>query len=169
MTYTTTTTRTFTRTSALYLASKVAADLRRLRSYYGRPSEEIIQHYVEEITTLLAGGYLKSIEYGFQRGNARIVTLRYEVNALGILTTDNSTGGVYARAIVTATDGWFSYLEHSAVWSGLTAQQQSSIEAVLPIKRTTGDAPRDGAGYWVTDRSYYSDGTAVQRQTFHPI
>ncbi len=56
MTYTTTTTRTFTRTSALYIASKVAADLRRLRSYYGRPSEEIIQHYVEEIITLLAGG-----------------------------------------------------------------------------------------------------------------
>lgn len=34
----TTTTSTFTLTNARYLASKIAADLRQLRSFYGRPS-----------------------------------------------------------------------------------------------------------------------------------
>ncbi len=168
MTYTTTTTRTFTRTSALYLASKVAADLRRLRSYYGRPSEELIGSYVEELTTLLAGGYLKLVEYGFRRNSQRVITLRYEVNSSGVLTTDSSAGGVYARADVNDAS-WFSYLEKSATWSWLTDQQRITIEAGISIKRTVGDAPRDGVGYWVTDRSYSSDGTAVQRQTFRPL
>ena len=168
MTYTTTATRTFTRTSALYITSKVAADLRRLRSYYGRPSEELIGSYVEELTTMLAGGYIKSVEYGFRRNGQRVVALRYEVNSSGVLTTDSSAGGVYARADVSDAS-WFSYLENSTAWSWLTDQQRGTIEAGLPIKRTAGDPPRDGVGYWVTDRSYYSDGTAVQRQTFRPL
>ena len=168
MTYTTTTTRTFTRTSALYLASKIDADLRRLLNYYGWPTEEQIGYFVEEVVTMLVGGYLKSIEYGFQRSGERVVSLRYEVNNSGMLTTDDSAGRVYARADV-STASWFSYIEYSGAWFGLAEQEQQRVRASLSIKRTVGEPPRDGTGYWASDRSYYSDGTAVQRQTFRPL
>src|SRR5687767_14494726 len=106
-TFTTTSTRTFTRTSAKYIASKVSADLYRLHRYYGRPTEREITQYDEELTTLLAGGYVESVEYGFRIGNTRVVTLLYRVLSDGSLS-DGNAGGVYARANVTGA-GWFSY------------------------------------------------------------
>ena len=52
MTYSYTTTSTFTRTHAIYLASKVAADLRQMQLFYGRPSNENIEAYIEELAIL---------------------------------------------------------------------------------------------------------------------
>ena len=40
MSYSYTTTETFTRTHARYIASKIAADLRKLQLYYDRPKAE---------------------------------------------------------------------------------------------------------------------------------
>jgi hypothetical protein len=73
--YTTTLAETFTRTIARYVASKVVADLRRMHSYYGQPSLGLIEDYYEELTELLAGDYVQSVEYGFKRGDRRVVSL----------------------------------------------------------------------------------------------
>ena len=38
---------TFTRTHAVYLASKVAADLKQMQLFYGKPSDGNIEAYIE--------------------------------------------------------------------------------------------------------------------------
>ena len=166
MTYTYTTSSTFTRTDAKHIASKVAADLRGMRDYYGKPNESQIKDYDEELTELLVGGYLESVEYGFMRNDQKIVTLYYEVLSNGSLS-DEKSGGVYARADISNAE-WFSFLTHNLKWVLLSNTTQQQIEARLPIKRTPGQEPQDGNGYWVTDRSYSSQDVGTQRRTFRP-
>lgn len=165
-TFTSTATQTFTRTSAKYIASKVAADLYRFHRYYGRPTEKQIADYDYELTELLAGRYVASVEYGFKSGNSRVLTLLYRVHTDGSIS-DASPGGVFARATVESAT-WFSFLEHTAAWSALTAAEQARIEGGLPFSRTSGTSPNDGAGRWVVDRGYAADGTGIQRRTFIP-
>lgn len=165
-TFTTTSTRTFTRTSAKYLASKVSTDLYRFHRYYDRPTQTQISDYDVELTELLVGGYVSSVEYGFKTGNSRVLTLFYQVFADGSLS-DGNPGGTYARAAVDAAS-WFSFLTYSSAWSALSHAEQSRIEAGLPFARSSGSAPQDGAGRWVIDRSYAADGTGLQRRSFIP-
>src|SRR6266581_7444779 len=91
-------TATFTETQARYLASKVAADLRQLSFFYGRPREHEIDAYVQELAILLPGGYLDSIDYGFIINGGWVTALRYEVNSDGTLTTDDRAGRVPPNA-----------------------------------------------------------------------
>ncbi len=150
--FTTTTTSTFTRTSARYIASKVVADLRRLRSYYGQPSEEQIELFYGELIELLALGYVRSIEYGFKRDGRRLISLLYEVRSDGSLTDDRA-GGVHARADITGAS-WFSFLIHNSKWWSLSPEHRARIEAGLPISRTPAEAPQDGQGYWSLSHTY---------------
>ena len=166
MTNTYTTSTTFTKTNVEYVASKVVADLRGLKAYYDQPSESRIWDFYEELVGLLVGGYVASAEYGFQRSGQRIVSLYYEARMDGSLT-DGKSGGVYARADISQAT-WFSFLVYSRKWDSLSPTAQQDIEARLPIKRSYGQAPVDGNGYWSTDRSYSSQGVGVQRLTFRP-
>lgn len=166
MTNTFTTSTTFTRTNAEYLASKVVSDLRGMKDYYCRPDESLIWDYYEELAELLAGGYMASVEYGFKRNGQRVVTLFYELRTDGSLT-DGKSGGVYARADTSGAK-WFSFLVYSSKWALLSPTAQQEVEARLPIQRNYGQAPQDGSGYWVTDRSYSSKGVGTQRRTFRP-
>ena len=166
MTHSFTTSSTFTRTNAEYIASKVVADLRAMRDYYGQPDESLIWDFYEELTELLVGGYLASVEYGFMRNDQRVVTLYYEVRPDGSLS-DEKSGGVYARADISNTV-WLSHLTTNRKWNSLSNADKQEIKARLPIKRTLGQDPQDGSGYWVTDKSYSSQGVSTQRQTFRP-
>ena len=164
--YSWTTTRTYTRTNAQYVSSKIAADLRRILSYYGEPSESWIEKYRDELTMMLAESYVDSIEYGFKRNESRVVTLFYSFRSDGTLKDDRA-GGVYSRANI---DGavWFSFLIYLSKWNSLTQAERDSFESKCPIKRTTGSQPKDGNGYWAQDRSYSSDALDAQRKTFRP-
>lgn len=166
MTNTFTTTSSFTRTSASYLASKVVTDLRRLMYYYRRPTEIDIENYYEELVELLVHSYMASVEYGFRRNETRILSLVYEVRWDGSLT-DGRPGAVYARADVIGSS-WFSFLMYSQRWVNLSEAEKARFESNLPIRRTSGCAPRDGNGYWISDRSYCADGVATQRRIFRP-
>ena len=165
--YSYTLTRTFTRTSARYIASKVVADLRLKQLYYGQPSDARINDYFSELTDLLAYGYVAQIEYGFKGNGNRVVSLEYTVRSDGTLE-DNRAGRVYARADISGAD-WFSFLTYSTKWLwDLTPEQRIRFQAQLRIKRTTGTGPGDGDGYWNIDRLYSSDGVGTQRRTFRP-
>ena len=166
MTYTFTTTKTFTRTSAQHIASKVQTDLHRMLSYYGKPSKRWIDAYFEELTELLVHGYVANIEYGFRRNGKRVVSLYYTVQADGSLS-DNRAGGVFARADITGATR-FSFLNYSDKWFELSRDDRDRFQARLHFQRTTGEAPGDGDGYWVDDRSYSVDGDGTRRQTFRP-
>lgn len=168
MSYSYTTSSTFTRVHAHYLASKVAADLHLCRLFYRRPTEEAIANYMEELTELLARGYVSRYEFGFQRNGRRVVTLQYNVSWTGELIADQNAGRVFACADVTSAH-FYNYLSYSDSWWRLTDAQRERIKASLPVQRTPGEAPDDGVGYWQTDHSYSAQGVAMQRRTFRPL
>ena len=169
MSYTFTNTSTFTRTSAQYIASKVAADLRRMNAFYGHsehPSEQEVEDYYNELVEFLIHGFLESVEYGFKRNKERIVSLKYSVQINGTLT-DSHAGGVYARADINGAS-WFSFLCLNSKISLLSPEALKDFHGKLPFVRSEGQAPKDGQGYWAIDRSYFTDGVGTQRQTFRP-
>jgi len=162
----TTTTSTFTRTNARYLASKIAADLRQLRSFYGEPSEQKIEDLTEELVEMLAGGFVATYEAGFRRDEKRVVSERYTVISAG-LATDERAGGIYARADVSGA-AWFTFMTYSNAWWNLTGEARKAVENSIPIDRTPGREPTDGDGYWESGRSYESGGTSTSRSGFRP-
>lgn len=166
MTSTFTTSSTFTRTHAEYLASKVAADLSALYSYYGRPSRSKISDFYQELVELLSGGYVESIEYGFRRDGRRVFSMSYRVRKDGSMEDQNS-GGVPPRMDIGGAE-WFSYLTYSENWQFLRPDQQSQINARLAIKRTPGPEPQDGDGAWEVSKSYSAGGVSTQRRIFRP-
>lgn len=69
---------TFTVTHAIYIAAKVATDLKRMQRFYGKPSDISINDYEAEIIELLKAGYLGTVAYGFRRNSDWIEpTLKY--------------------------------------------------------------------------------------------
>jgi len=162
----TTTTSTFTRTNARYLASKIAADLRQLRSFYGRPSEQQIENLLEELVEMLAGGYVATYEAGFRKTDKRVVSVRYTVSSSGV-ASDEGAGGVYARADVTGAS-WFTFMTYADAWWCLSDAERTTVKNSVPVDRSPGAEPTDGDGYWEGGRSYASGGTSASRRGFRP-
>lgn len=164
--FTTVSTDTRTRTGAEYVASKVAADLQAMNRYYGEPDESMISDLCAELAELLAGGYVKRVQYGFSRGGEKVLFLEYAVQPSGLLQ-DNNSGRVFARADVRGAT-WNSYLTYSEKWRLLTDAARRQILARINVKREPALEPRDGDGHWVIDKSYASQGVCTQRRTFRP-
>ena len=164
MSTTYTTASTFTRTNARYLASKVAADLRQMRLFYGRPTDTEIDGYNTELTELLVGGYLDSVDYGFRRSDSWVVALSYSVQN-GTLVTDDRAGRVPVGANV-AGASWYSFLRYSDQWFALTSSERARIENLIPVKRANASEPNVGSGnVWIEDKVYTSSGTSFKRRT----
>jgi hypothetical protein len=165
-TYTVSTVSTFTRTSAQHVASKVAADLQRLQSYYGMPTDEWLSMFRDELCELLVGGYVATVEYGFRREGRRVLSLLYTVRVDGTLA-DEHAGGVPARVDISGAR-WFSFLSHSDAWWRLSENERERVQATLPFRRASGSAPEEGDGQWQEERSYASNGTGTRRRVFVP-
>lgn len=163
----TTYTTTFTLTHAKHLASKVVADLYLCSRQYGRPSADSVSAYQEELTTMLAGGYVAAYEFGFERNEERMLSWRYTVGPAGTLQGDSRSGGLYRGGDVASAE-YFNHMTYSAKWSQLSVAERKAIKDTLPISRTSGSAPGDGNGYWATERSYTAGGVAVERRVFRP-
>lgn len=161
-----TTTSTFTRTNARYLASKIAADLRQLRAFYGRPAEQQIEDLYEELTEMLAGGYVATFEAGFRNNDRRVITVRYAITEGGN-SDDERAGGIYARADVSAAS-WFTFMSYSLAWWQLAEAERQRIRDSVPVDRNPGSEPTNGDGYWEAGRIYGSGGTSTSRRGFRP-
>lgn len=160
--YTTTETKTFTLTHAKHLASKVAADLKRMQRFYGAPDDAFIERLEGEITELLRQGYLDTVTYGFKRdGNWIEPTLRYTAHELAGDGMDDDPGRVRPGADVTGAS-FYSYLTHSSAWNALSSAQRDAITQQLPIQRTGAPEP-SVSGYFADDKTYSSGGRALGR------
>jgi hypothetical protein len=113
MTYSLTKTATFTIVHARQLASKVAADMHLCAQYYGRPSEELIREYAEELAQYLNAGYLKEYEFGYKKDGKRIVCWHYNVDSNGALTTDDRPGRVVPYVDITGAV-FFNFLTRNS-------------------------------------------------------
>lgn len=165
MTYSYTTTDTFTRTHAVYLASKVAADLQQMQAFYGEPSDGDIDKYLEELIILLVNRCLNMVEYGFRRGNTWVVVTRYTVRADGVSIADDRSGRIPAGANVSGAS-WYSFLEYGEKWQQLSENQRQQIRKLLPFQRTTGTEPGIDAGGWTYDKTYSKNGVSLERGVY---
>jgi hypothetical protein len=166
--YTTTQTATFNRSHARYVATKVAADLRRMQQLYGWPSDRVIDDLMEEITELLALDYLKTVEIGFERDGERVVSLKYESRRDGTLVSDDNAGGLPRGVDISGCDK-INYLTRTDKWWELSLAERQAIEAKLPYVRTPAPEPQDGYGYWSQDRTYSAAGGGTVRRVFKPL
>jgi len=171
MTGTFTTSKTFTITHARYVTSKIAADLRQLKLFYGQLADDRIEAFAEEAAILLRDGYLGRVDYGFKRNSQYsseqwVLLLRYTVKN-GDLTDDHA-GRVPPGVDVSNT--WFaSYLEYSTKFVLLPPSEQARIKADLPITRSVGDEAGFVAGTWTGDRTYSSNDQGLGRSVFRPL
>ncbi len=165
MTNSYTTTATWTQTHARYIAGKVAADLRGLAQEYGSPSEREIEDYLQELTTLMTGRYIKEISYGFERTGVWVVALKYTADMNGDLVADDRSGGIPRGKNITGA-AFNSFLSYSAVWRSLSDEQRSKIKESLPIKRVSAPDPGGALVGWNADRSYSSAGSGLRRSTY---
>ncbi len=168
MTTSYTTTSTFTIVHARNLASKVAADMHLCAGFYGKPSESLIREFAEELAQYLNAGYIQEYEFGFMRNGVRVVSWRYQVDSSGRLTNDDRPGKVLPHVDI-AGSVFFNYLTRNAAFFRLSSVEQTRFQSALPVQRTEGRPPSDGAGYWTSDRNYFSGGCALGRQTFQPM
>lgn len=158
-------TLTFTRTHARHMAAKVAADLKRMQRFYGRPTDSQIAEYEAEVIEFLKEGYLGTVMYGYRRnGNWIEPTLRYTARDLaGASANDNDPGRVRPGASVAAAS-FYSYLTYSSSWDGLNAPEKEAFRARLPFRRN--EAPEPGIdGYLSADLVYSAGGRALERAT----
>jgi hypothetical protein len=162
---------TFTISHARYITSKVAADLRQLQLFYGRPSDQEISAYAEEAALLLKDGYLDHIDYGFKRedalsGSRWALLLRYTARN-GVLADDHA--GRVPADLDLAGAPFASYLIYSQAFLDLSESKRDEVEATLPIRRISGSESGFVAGTWSSDRTYSSADHGVARSVFRPL
>ena len=167
MSYSITTTESFTLTHARRLAARVAADMHQCQRFYSKPTDTEIDSYQEELIVLLHGGYIKSYEFGFKTKNERrVVSWYYTVGLSGDLEGGRS-GGLFSSADVSGAV-WFNFLSPGSEWYALSTVERDKIKANYSVRRTDGSAPQDGNGYWDRSRNYVSGGVAITRKEFRP-
>jgi len=158
-------TQTHTSTYARHIASKVAADLKRLQRLYGgtRPSDQEIGDFETEISLLLDARYLEEITYGFKRNDKWVVALKYRAVGNQLAGAGDDPGGILPTENTTETH-FASFLAYSDAWDMLDSAKQEAFEAKLPFQRTSGrESDIEGGGRWVKSRNYASGTLGVQR------
>ncbi len=167
MTGTFTLSETFTLTNAKYLVSKVAADLFQMQLFYGRPSNQEIQNYLDELVILLLEGCLDSVDYGFRKDGNWVTVTSYSAYFGSTSSTDDRSGGIYSGANIAGAT-WGSYLRKNTKYNNLSQAEKNRIEESLPIHREPQDEPGFQEGSWITDKNYYSGGTSFVRKMYKP-
>lgn len=159
-----TTTETVTITYAKYLAAKVATDLKRMQRLYGKPSDDDIRAYEDEVVQLIKYGYLNTVTYGFiKEGKWIEPTLIYTSSDLQNTNVDDDPGKIRpGKSIVGAS--FSSYLTYTSKWYQLSSQEKSDFKDKLPFKRTGAEEPSVN-GRIESDRTYSSGTHSLSRSS----
>lgn len=162
-TYTTSTTSTFTITHAKYIASKVAADLKRMQRFYDLPTDTRILAFEAELAALLKAGFLDRVTYGFRRdGNWIEPTVKYtSVDLAATFYDDDDPGKIRPSKDITGAS-FHSFLCYNSKWHALTPEEQNNFESGLPIKRSGASEP-GVSGHFANDLNYTAGGRGLSR------
>ena len=162
-------TMTFTSTDAVYIAAKVATDLKRMQRFYGEPSDEWIQNFETEVIGLLMSGYMGTVTYGFWRNDCWIEpTLFYTARDLSGVTASDDDPGRIRPGISIDGASFHSYLTHSSAWDLLPPAQREEFTKQLPFQRSTGSEPGVD-GYLSKDLTYSAGNRALDRASLRHL
>ncbi len=163
--YTYSETQTFTVTNAKHIASKVAADLKRIqRLYNGKPSDTQISEYQEELIEMLPKGYIDTVTYGFRRNGNWVLALKYHATESGDMITGDDPGKIRPGIDISGAS-FYSFLSYSSNWFNLMDIERDVVSRRLPFSRTSAETPGIENGYWEEDHTYSSGGRSLQRAT----
>lgn len=162
--YTSSESYSFTVTHARHLASKVAADLKRIqRLYPGGPSDTAIELFEEELIELLKGGYLEEVTYGFIRDGCFIEpTIKYTASELNNELYEDSDPGKIRPGKNISGAFFTSFLSYSRSFFSLSVEDQESIKSTFRLDRSAGTQP-DVSGTYQGDHNYVSGGRMLSR------
>lgn len=157
-------TATATLTYARHIASKLAADLKRLQRLYkrNRPTDTEISDYLEEAALLLNEGYLGTVIYGLKRNDKWVIALKYQTIGNQLVGSGDDPGISYQPTDLSGTD-FGSFLTYSQKWNNLPESQKTEFKEKLPVERVPGSESGIENGYWVKDKEYHSGHLGVQR------
>jgi Bacterial HORMA domain family 1 len=163
MSQTATRSASFTLTEARYLSSKVRADLRLTKLFYGSPTDQQIDDYGEEVALYLNAGYLDRVRFGFTRDEMWI-PLTFEYTAAELADgTDNDPGKVFPGFNIYGAR-FATYLWPNDRYKHESPGVKGAFTATLPVSRSYGtEAPAYGT--WTWDNVYCSAGTGLKRRT----
>lgn len=163
--YTSTESSTFTKTHAIYIAMKMATDLKRIQRLYGEPSDHEIEDYSAEIIMLLKYGFLKCIIYGFKRNGRWIEPmLRYTAQNLSYGSANDDNPGRIVPGRDVSGAAFTSFLQYNSCWDNLSSEQRRVFKGQLPFQRSSGLEPPIN-GYLVSDLTYSAGGRAISRES----
>ena len=158
-------TQSFTVTHAKYIASKVAADLKRIQRFYNSPPDSSITDFESELVELLKSGYLKTVTYGFKKdGNWIVPTLTYTAKDLQGMNSDDDDPGRVSPNANTVGASFYSFLVYSSKYFEASPNERKDFEARLPFSRTSATEP-GVSGYMSSDKTYSSGGRSLERST----
>jgi hypothetical protein len=146
----------------------VTTDLRQSHILYGSPTESRLEQYRAELEELLTGGYVDRYQFGFERNEKAVWSLRYVAGPDGSLMGTGTAGGVPVGENITGAT-FFNFLTFSNGWSLLSSPERKAVEQKLPFIRTDGTLPSEVGGYWTRDRTYAAGGVALARSVFRSL
>ena len=164
LSYSLTVSISFSITHAKKIASKVATDLLRYQNFYGKPSNQAIDEYEEELVHFLMAKYLSTVTYGFKRHGKWIEAIKYRTLPDNTLISDEDPGRLRPKPGVIGAP-FTSYLTYSQRWWLLTNKEKEIFKTTLPFQRTDGNEPKIENGYWMEDRTYGAGGRGIGRST----
>lgn len=156
-------TSTSTLTYARHIASKIAADLKRLQRLYEQnsPSDTDISGYLEEAVLLLNYNYLGTVIYGFKRNDKWVIALKY--HAIGGTLAGGDDPGVLFQSVDLSGTSFSSFLTYSQAFYNLPESEQKRFKDSLPIERVSGYNSDIENGSWMEDKHYRSGNLDIQR------
>ena len=155
----TTDTKTHTIAYARHVASKLAADLKRLQHLIGKnqPTDDSIDKFEKEAAILLYYDCLGEVSYGFiKEDSSWLYALKYR--AVDTQLGDDSKE--IGPQDIDETN-FRSFLTYSDHWRDLSEEERNQIEQSLPIQRLPATAPH--INDWFTDRQYVTGNIGVQK------
>jgi hypothetical protein len=159
----------FTITDARKIASKVKTDLIRIQRLYGNLTDKSIEDYEEELVQLIKLDVLKKATYGFKRSEKFIEpsVIYTSKDFSGMQGDGDDPGSIRPNKDISGAH-FASFLEYNENWDKLTESEKSEIKDSLPINRSNGSLPQIN-GYLSNDKSYYSNGKGLGRESVKSI
>ena len=137
--------------------------------YYGKPSEEQIREYAEELAQYLNAGYLKEYEFGFEKDDKRIVSWRYKVDENGNLTTDDRPGKVVAYVDIAGAI-FFNFLtQNSRLLRAVIATSRRDLRPGFRCSEPSANRHPMAPGTGLRIATITRADAGLNRQTFQPL
>jgi hypothetical protein len=163
---------TLTRTAAITMVDvrhvmwRIQSDLCALRVHHGMIDLRYEEETLYDLTLLVLRGFISRVEFRFVDSTygTRRYAVRYDVDRNRGDVADDESGGLRWQDL---RGTWFqTFIVYTAAYRMLTQSQQAALRAELKTAWGPAADVADGAGQWISDRTYGSGSLGAARSVF---